>query len=365
MAYDALAYDAIVIGGGLIGMLTARNLQIAGFDVALIEKSKLGGESSWAAGGILSKLHPWQQSDAVQKLIAQGQSAFPALVAELKDETGIDSQLLHSGMLIVDVDEQQAALNWSDKNNTKIESVDQDAIDRLEPNLNKNINLALHIPSVMQVRVPLLIEAVRKSLRKHGVRIYEGVEVNGLAQKSGKAVGVETKQKKMFAEHIIMCSGAWTQQLLKNTGGFATDIEPVRGQMLLFKIKQNLLSHIIVKNEHYLIPRKDRYLLCGSTLEYVGFDKATTSQAKDFLHSQAYTLCPQLKDEEIIQHWSGLRPGTTREVPYICAHPELEGLYINAGHFRYGIVMSIPSAKIATDLVANRVSRSQKSAYTW
>ena len=110
LAYDALAYDAIVIGGGLIGMLTARNLQIAGFDVALIEKSKLGGESSWAAGGILSKLHPWQQSDAVQKLIAQGQSAFPALVAELKDETGIDSQLLHSGMLIVDVDEQQAAL---------------------------------------------------------------------------------------------------------------------------------------------------------------------------------------------------------------------------------------------------------------
>ena len=106
-------------------------------------------------------------------------------------------------------------LNWSDKNNTKIEPVDRDAIDRLEPNLNKNINLALHIPSVMQVRVPLLIEAVRKSLRKHGVRIYEGVEVNGLAQKSGKAVGVETKQKKMFAEHIIMCSGAWTPAAVK------------------------------------------------------------------------------------------------------------------------------------------------------
>ena len=39
--------DCIVIGGGLIGMLTARELQQAGADVLILERGKLGGESSW------------------------------------------------------------------------------------------------------------------------------------------------------------------------------------------------------------------------------------------------------------------------------------------------------------------------------
>ncbi len=360
-----MRYDVLIVGGGLIGMLTARDLQMEGFNVALVEKNRLGGESSWAAGGILSKLYPWQQSDEMQKLIAQGQASFPAFIAELKDETGIDAQLLHSGMIIVDIDEKQTALTWSQKNQTKIELVDRKQIDQFEPNLEKNINLALHIPSVMQVRPPLLIEAVQQSLIVHGVQIFEGVTANNLVLQSKKVIGIQTNQEMMFADQVVICSGAWTQRLLNNAGSLATDIEPVRGQMLLFNTKQKLLSHIIVKDGFYLIPRKDRYLLCGSTVEYVGFNNAATLEAKDLLRSQANQLCPALEDEEVVKHWSALRPGTTREVPYICAHPEFEGLYINAGHFRYGIVTSIPTAKLASDLIANKLTASQISAYTW
>lgn len=360
-----MPYDVVVVGGGLIGMLTARYLRIEGFDVALVEKNRLGGESSWAAGGILSKLYPWQQSDEMQKLVAQGQASFPALVAELKDETGIDSQLLHSGMIIVDIDEKQTALAWSKKNQTKIELIDRKVIDQFEPNLDKNIDLALYVPSVMQVRPPLLLEAVQQSLIEHGVQIFEGVTANKLVLKSGSVIGVETNQATMFADQVVICSGAWTQRLLNSTGSLATDIEPVRGQMLLFKTKQKLLSHIIVKDGFYLIPRKDRYLLCGSTVEYVGFNNAATLEAKDLLSLQANQLCPALRHEEVVKQWSALRPGTTREVPYICAHPEYKGLYINAGHFRYGIVMSIPSAKMASDLIANKITASQISTYAW
>ena len=54
-----------VIGGGLIGMLSARELALAGASVTLLEKSSLGRESSWAGGGILSPLHPWRYPDEV------------------------------------------------------------------------------------------------------------------------------------------------------------------------------------------------------------------------------------------------------------------------------------------------------------
>ncbi len=51
--------DCIVVGGGAIGLLTARQLFLEGVDVLLLEKGALGGESSWAGGGIISPLYPW------------------------------------------------------------------------------------------------------------------------------------------------------------------------------------------------------------------------------------------------------------------------------------------------------------------
>ena len=59
-----MTYDAVVIGGGLIGMTTARSLRIAGLKVALLEKNRLGEESSWAAGGILARFYPWRRARA-------------------------------------------------------------------------------------------------------------------------------------------------------------------------------------------------------------------------------------------------------------------------------------------------------------
>ncbi len=53
--------DCIVIGGGIIGMTMARELAIRGLSVTLFDKGKLGRESSWAAGGILSSMRPWSE----------------------------------------------------------------------------------------------------------------------------------------------------------------------------------------------------------------------------------------------------------------------------------------------------------------
>ena len=358
-------YDVLVVGGGLIGMLTARYLKAEGLNVALVEKNQVGAESSWAAGGILSKLYPWQQSLAMQQLIEHGQESFPTLVKELFEETGIDSQLLHSGMIILDTEEQQVALEWSQKNQIQIQVIERKEIDQLEPKLSNKVDSALYIPTTMQVRPPELIKAIKQSLVKNGVHIFEGISANKLLLESKKVVGIETTSKSMFADQVVVCNGAWAQQFLNQISKHMTDIEPVRGQMLLFQIKQNLLSSIIVNDGFYLIPRIDQYILCGSTVEHVGFSNTTTLEAHELLSHQAYDLCPALKNEIVVKHWSALRPGTARELPYVCAHPSYEGLYINAGHFRYGIVMSIPTAKMATELIVKKDTASQISAYAW
>ena len=142
------------------------------------------------------------------------------------------------------------------------------------------------------------------------------------------------------------------------------DIEPVRGQMLLYKLPEKIISHIILKQQSYLVPRQDGHILCGSTVEHVGFENKTTQQARSDLQSTAQRLVPFLKNYEPVKQWSALRPGTNRDVPYICEHPEINGLFINCGHYRYGVVMSIASSRTITDLITNSHNPSQMTAFS-
>jgi glycine oxidase len=135
---------------------------------------------------------------------------------------------------------------------------------------------------------------------------------------------------------------------------YPADVHPVRGQMLLFKTKPGLIKRMVLEENRYVIPRRDGRVLFGSTIEEAGFDKSTTEQARTELSAIARERFPVLKDYPIEHHWAGLRPGSPAGVPYICRHPELENLYINAGHFRNGVVLGPASARLAADLIIGR-----------
>ena len=117
-----------------------------------------------------------------------------------------------------------------------------------------------------------------------------------------------------------------------------------------------LLGHIVLRDGYYLVPRRDGLILAGSTLEYAGFNKETTTAARELLAGRALQLVPALSDHRIVNHWSGLRPGSPEGIPYICEHPEIEGLYLNTGHFRNGVVMAPASARLLVDCLLERDS---------
>ena len=108
-----------------------------------------------------------------------------------------------------------------------------------------------------------------------------------------------------------------------------------------------------MEKAHYLIPRRDGRIVAGSTLEYVGFNKNTTEEAKQQLLQNATDLIPKLGNYPVEHHWSGLRPGNPQDIPFICQHPEIRGLFINTGHFRNGVVTGPASAKLCTDQILN------------
>ena len=65
--------DFLICGGGISGLLVARELVLAGATVHLVERGRIGAEASWAGGGIVSPLYPWRYEDAVSGLANQAE----------------------------------------------------------------------------------------------------------------------------------------------------------------------------------------------------------------------------------------------------------------------------------------------------
>lgn len=352
--------DFLIVGGGVAGLSSALELARAGVKVTVLERGLCGSESSWAGGGILSPLLPWDYSVAVTAISEQSCRLFPEWVKGLKEVSGIDPEYRISGLLVLPEFDAERALAWRCEHLLRVEHVQSREI---APGLKAN-DPALWLPAVAQVRNPRLMKALRRALELAGGRIVEQATVTRIVTEKGRVIRLETSAGMFAAGHYVVAAGAWSKSLLGELGG-QVDIEPVRGQMLLFKAQPGLLQQIVLQNGTYLIPRADGHVLVGSTLERVGFDKTTTEAAKESLLQRALNILPALANAELVMHWAGLRPGSPGNIPTIARHPQLKNLYLNSGHFRYGVTMAPASAQILVNRIFGRPQAIEVSPYDW
>jgi glycine oxidase len=344
----------VIVGGGVIGLLTALNLAAEVESVVLLDRSNVGKESSWAGGGIVSPLYPWRYSPAVTALAHWSQDFYPQLAQQLLARTGIDPEVYTTGLYWLDLDDEQQALDWAVQNNRPLSATDVSAVHEAVPVLGDGYSRAIYMANVANVRNPRLVKSLTAALLAlPNVTIHEQCEVSGFVREGERVLGVSTAAGDIFADQVVLAAGAWSGELLK-TLGLDLPVEPVKGQMILYKCASDFLSSMVLAKGRYAIPRRDGHILVGSTLEHEGFDKTPTDAALESLKASAVELIPALADAQPVAHWAGLRPGSPEGIPYIGQLSGFEGLWLNCGHYRNGLVLAPASCQLLADLLLGR-----------
>ncbi len=375
---SSVGADALVVGGGVIGLSIARALGQRGLRVTVLERGvRSGAEASWAAAGMLAPQAEAHRADNFFHFQCAGRDFYPAFAATLFEETGIDIELDCTGTLYLAFDEAdeaelRARAAWQRRAGLNVEELTGDEARTLEPRLSSRARFALRFPLDWQVENRQMVAALEKSCAVYGVHMRTGVEVKSVrVGTGGRVAGVETADGFIHASAVVIAAGAWSSHLKLERAresvlegedvGEVPHIEPVRGQMLCFSAPPQMafnapwLRHVVYTARGYLVPRRDGRVLVGATTERVGFTQQVTSAGLQALATCAAEIAPSLLSQRggRTTSWAGLRPCTADELPVIGACADAPGLFYATGHYRNGILLAPITGALVADMIAD------------
>ncbi len=355
-------HDCVIVGGGVIGLSLAYELAGQGLSVHLLERGQPGQEASWAGAGMLPPSPYREHDEPIAQLAGLSCRLHPKWAKELLGSTGIDNGYRRCGAWYVYrggqsqawVAETSAGLN---DRGVAFESVDADALARLEPTLvaargerQAAVDAAILLPDEAQIRNPRHLKALAAACRVRGVKITSGAEVRDVRRRGNKIEAVVTEKQSISGGQFCIAAGSWSGVLL-DRWGLSIPVKPIRGQMVLLGGHRTILSRIVNEGPRYLVPRDDGRLLVGSTEEDAGFEKTTTEAAIAELIELARTLAPELGDLPIERTWAGLRPASVDGLPLIGRLPSADNAFVATGHYRSGLHLSPATAVTLSALI--------------
>jgi len=344
--------DAIIIGGGIIGVATAFYLAREKFgQIILLEKDVLlgAGATSKAAGGIRAQFST--------KVNIEMSILSEKIMAGFEEETGHEALFDRVGYMFLleddaDVKRFRADYNLQKSVGLDVQLLNPEDISRYAPHVSLDgIQLASYCPGDGLGDPHEFLTGYEKGARKLGIKFEFGCEVTGIECKGGKVCGVETSRGGISSPLIINCAGPQAGVIGKMVDA-EVPVQPVRRQIVttgeLDFVKPSFPMVVDVKSGLYC-HKESRGMLLGWADKSVepSFDVSIDPDYTDAILEKALHRIPQLEQAEVANEWAGLYEVTPDHHAIIGWEPTVEGMFHVVGFSGHGF-MHAPAAGLVT-----------------
>jgi glycine oxidase len=350
-------FDVAIVGAGAIGVSIAVELAADRLRVVVLERQQPGQEASWAAAGMLSPAPDSPRDIPLVPLGKKSLGLYPQFVAAVEETSGRSASYLRDGAIEIFLSpqgegERDRKVAEYRRLGLAAEAISLNEARGREQSLTPDARAALWLPEEATVEPRLLMGALLAAAQNSGVVIRSDCPVTRVTCERNRCLGVIAGGERIDAAHVVVAAGCFSGDVANGTGHLARLLptRPVRGQMLALRHEGFTLSRVLRCERGYLVPRRDGRIVAGSTKEEAGFEKRVTAAGIGKLLERAIELCPALADAEIVETWSGLRPGTPDDLP-ILGPTDVEGLWIATGHYRNGILLTPVTARLIRDWI--------------
>ena len=354
-------YDAVIVGGGIIGLCCAWRAAQRGARVAVVERSRPPAGATRVAAGMLAPVGELAFGEPeLLKLTLVASELYPDFVAELERASGVVTGYRRDGALHVALDRDEAAeLRRVHELQRSLglgaEWLPPRRCRDLEPGLTPSFNGGVHAPEEASVDPRALTEALLAALdAEDEVDLLTGTGVEAALREGERIAGVRTESGvELHAASVVLAAGAWSGQAEWLPESARPPVRPVKGQILELRSRDGAApcQRIVASERVYLVPRPDGRLIVGATVEEQGFDAAVTAGGVHELLREAYRLLPDVAEMELVEAAAGLRPGTPDNLPLV-GPSGVDGLLWATGHYRNGILLAPLSAIAITEHLA-------------
>jgi glycine oxidase len=353
---EVVAFDAIITGAGIIGGSIAWRLAQAGLRVLLLDRSRMGEEASWAGAGMLAPGGEFEAPSALASFALESLRAYPAFVAELESETGLEIDYRRPGAIEVaasEADWPMLAARAGSQARMGIPAckMSREELVREVPLIDAAVAGGFYYPEDALVDPRQIMRALRAACVARGVEIREGVLVIAM-RVLARSVQVITKDTILAAGSAVLAAGAWSS-VIDIRGRSVPRAFPVRGHLMGFRMEPASLGPILRREHTYILQRSGGFTIAGTSSEQCGFDRALSLASLCDIQARASSLLPALAACEPSEKWLGFRPGVEGEGPIVKA---VDGspLWLAYGHYRNGILLApATAARVSAGITAN------------
>jgi D-amino-acid dehydrogenase len=400
----------VVIGGGVVGLACALELQRDGHSVTIVDPGTPGGEqaASYGNGTLLNpssvipmsspgiwkkvpgylrdplgpltirwsylpRLLPWlrrfvragatpAEVGAIGRALRPLLADAPALHRALAEEAGVGDLITRQGVLFAFPDRAAfaaEALSWKVRRDNGIRwlELDEDELRQREPALDRHYKFAVLIEENGQCRDPgAYVAALARHAVEQGATMQQ-TGATGFRIEAGRLCAVITRDGEIICEKAVIAAGAWSK-VLAAAAGDRVLLETERGY-------HAVISDPGIEPRYPVMP-SDGKMACVMTpaglrlagqVELAGLDAAPNWQRAEVLLAFARKIYPGLPEDippERVKLWMGHRPSTPDGLPCLGPASGCADVIHAFGHGHVGLTAAARTGKVVADLLAGR-----------